>query len=74
MTDDALSSLTRWRATVTYRTDAGPADVPILLREIGDLHDRIEHGPHWDTIIKINIHRANHIDNRTLTIEQAEKM
>ena len=36
MTDDALSSLARWHATVTYRTDAGPLDVPMLLREIGD--------------------------------------
>ena len=74
MTDDALSSLARWHATVTYRTDAGPLDVPMLLREIGDLHDRIEQGPHWDTIEKIEILRVNHIDSPTLTIEQAEKM
>ena len=42
MTDDALSSLARWHARVTYRTDAGPLAVPMLLREIWDLHDRIE--------------------------------
>jgi hypothetical protein len=71
MTDDALSSLARWHATVTYRTDAGPLDVPMLLREIWDLHDRIEEGPHWDTIVKIEIRRANHIDSPTLTTEQA---
>ena len=58
MTDDALSSLARWHATVTYRTDAGPLDVPMLLREVWDLHDRIEQGPHWDTIEKIEILRA----------------
>ena len=74
MTDDALSSLARWHATVTYRTDAGPLDVPMLLREIWDLHDRIEQGPHWDTIEKIEIIRVNHIDSPTLTIEQAEEM
>jgi len=74
MTDDALSSLARWEATVTYRTDAGPLDVPMLLREIWDLHDRIEQGPHWDTIEKIEILRVNHIDSPTLTTEQAEKM
>jgi hypothetical protein len=61
-------------ATVTYRTDAGPLDVPMLLREIGDLHDRIEQGPHWDTIEKIEIRRVNHIDSPTLTYEQAKKM
>ena len=74
MKDDALSSLARWHATVTYRTDAGPLDVPMLLREIWDLHDRIEQGPHWDTIEKIEILRVNHIDSPILTKEQAEKM
>jgi hypothetical protein len=34
MADDALSSLARWHVTVTYRTDAGPLDVPMLLREV----------------------------------------
>ena len=58
MADDALSSLARWRATVTYRTDAGPLDVPMLLREIWDLQARIEQGLHWDTIEKIEIIRA----------------
>jgi hypothetical protein len=74
MADDALSSLARWHATVTYRTDAGPLDVPMLLREIWDLHDRIEQGPHWDTIERIEILRVNHIDSPTLTTEQAKKM
>ena len=60
MADDALSSPARWHATVTYRTDAGPVDVPMLLGEIGELHDRIERGPHWDTIAKIKIRRMNH--------------
>ena len=73
MTDDALSSLARWEATVTYRPTAGPVDVPMLLREIGDLHDRIECGPHWDTVVKIEIRRVNHIDGPTLTVEQAKK-
>ena len=31
MADDALSSLARWASTITYRHDAGPADVPMLL-------------------------------------------
>jgi hypothetical protein len=74
MADDALSSLARWHVTVTYRHDTGPVDVPMLLREIGDLQDRLEHAPHWDTIEKIEIQRANHIDSPTLTVEQRKKM
>jgi hypothetical protein len=74
MTDDALSSLARWHATVTYRTDAGRLDVPMLLRELAELQDRIEHGPHWDAVEKIEICRANHVDSPTLTIEQGDGM
>ena len=74
MADDALSSLARWDVTVIYRTDAGPLDVPMLLREIGDLQDRIEDGSHWDAIEKIEIRRINHIDSPTLTYEQAKRM
>ena len=44
MFDDSLSSLPRWRATVTYRTEAGPLDVPMVLEEIFDLHDWMQVG------------------------------
>ena len=44
MTDDALSSLARWEATVTYRHDFASVDVPMLLGELSDLYDRIECG------------------------------
>ena len=59
---------------MTYRHDFGPVEFPMLLRELSDLHDRIECGPHWDTIIRIEIQRANHIDSPTLTVEQAKQM
>jgi hypothetical protein len=59
---------------VTYRHDFGPVEVPMLLGELSDLYDRIECGPHWDTVLKIEIRRVNHIDSPTLTIEQAKKM
>ena len=74
MTEHALRGFSRWRATVTYRTDAGPVDVPMLLREIEDLHDRVEHGPHWDAIEKIEIRRVNHITSSRLTVEQSLKL
>ena len=62
----------RWHATVTYRTDAGPLDVPMLLREIGDLQDWIEDGPHWDTIAKSR-YNVNHIDSRNLLSSSRRK-
>lgn len=71
MTQDALSTL-RWKATVLYRTEAGPLDVEMFLDEPCDLHDRIELGPHWDTIASIVFERVNQNERSDLTIEQSE--
>ncbi len=65
--------LPRWAATVTYRTDSGPLDVDHVLTEISDLHDLVERGPHWDTILGIVIQRINPIDPG-ITVEQAEAL
>jgi hypothetical protein len=62
--------MTRWKAIATYRTETGPVEVTHDLAEIGDLHDLIERGPHWDTIIDIRITRAGAVD-RSLTAEAA---
>lgn len=67
-------TLIRWQATVHYRADNGIIDVAHDLAEIGDLHDLVERGPHWDTITEIKIVRVNHCSDQTLTIEQAEKL
>ena len=64
----------RWKATVFYRTISGPVDVEHDLEELVDLHDRVEAGPHWDTIEKIEIVRVNHRDGADLTIEASEKL
>lgn len=64
----------RWQATVYYRTDGGTLDVVHDLEEIADIHDRIEAGPHWDTVEKIEIIRVNHIDGAELTVEAAERL
>jgi hypothetical protein len=74
MADDALSTEARWHATVSYRTDADLLEDETLLREIADLHDWMERGPHWDTIVDVHIKRINHIDNTSLTIEQAKRL
>ena len=74
MAGDAPARKARWKATVLYRADAGLFDVPMLLAELGDLHDRIEAGPHWDTIVHIVVERMNHNTCPTLTIEQAKEL
>lgn len=52
----------RWHAVVQYRTGvATPMNVEVYLEEIGDIHDHIEHGPHWDTVEIVRIMRINHI-------------
>jgi hypothetical protein len=48
----------RWQATATYRTATGPVEVVHDLAEVFELHDLIEKGRHWDTIIKIEIVRV----------------
>lgn len=64
----------RWIAVVTYRSDTGPVDVTHDLDELSDLHQLVEAGPHFDTIINISISRINHCDDENLTIESAEKL
>lgn len=63
----------RWLATVFYATDVGLIDVQHDLDEIGDLHDLIERGPHWDTVDHIEIVRSNKIV-AGLTVERAEAL
>ena len=62
----------RWKAVITYRTDGGPVEVEHDLMELSDLHDLVEHGPHWDTVIQVVVTRANHITSPTLTVEEAD--
>lgn len=63
----------RWSATVYYRTENGILDVIHELEEIADLHQRIENGPDWNTIQKIEIIRVgNPMPN--LTVEEAMKL
>ena len=64
----------RWRAVIWYRTDNGPVDVEHWLTELVDLDRRVEAGPHWDTIEKIEVFRVNHIDSERLTVEMAQEL
>jgi len=69
----------RWHAAITYRVTAGWAGsgsvmVEHDLAEIADLHQLVERGPHWDTIIKIVVTRVNHNTSKMLTIEEASRL
>lgn len=64
----------RWRAVVWYRANVGLVDVEHELEELEDLHDRVEAGPHWDTIERIEVFRTNHVDGEGLTVEGAEQL
>lgn len=64
----------RWSATITYRSEKGDVDVEHELFELHELHHLVELGPHWDTIVRIEVLRFAHITSETLTVEAAEKM
>lgn len=65
----------RWHAIAYYRTEqSGTIDVHHDLEELAELHDLIEHGPHWDTIERIEIVRLNHVTAEDLTVEQSVRM
>jgi hypothetical protein len=64
----------RWKATAVYRHDSGVVDVTHDLEELADLHDRIDKGPHWDTVERIVIERVNHVEDAGLTVEQSRRL
>lgn len=63
----------RWHAVITYRTDAGTLYDEVDLNELSDLHDHVEAGPHFDTIISIILTRGESLDG-DLTVEEASKL
>jgi hypothetical protein len=64
----------RWRAKIVYRTENGPVDVEHDLFELSELEYYVEAGPHWDTVIVIEITRINHVDSPDLTVEDAGRL
>lgn len=64
----------RWKAEIIYRHGFGPVDVAHDLEELGDIHDVVERGPHWDTIESITIKRVSIKGLEGLTVEEAGKL
>lgn len=64
----------RWTAEVVYRTTNGPVGFTHDFEELEDLHQLVEAGPHWDTIIEIKVTLARPSEKADLTIEEAMKL
>ncbi len=64
----------RWQAVVRHRRAVHAVHIRTLrFEEISELHDLIENGPHWGTIIDCKITLLRDAGS-TLTIEEAEKL
>jgi hypothetical protein len=45
----------RWIATSTYRSERGPVVVEHYVEEIEELHNLIEHGPDWHSLVDLKV-------------------
>ena len=61
----------RWKAVAVYRTDSGGVDVEWFFEEIAELHDLIERGPHWDSLVSCTVTLNRPAEDTSLTVERA---
>ena len=61
----------RWIAKISYRTDSGINIETHEFEELDELHNIVELGPHWDTIVGIAVNIQRHSDSDMLTVEKA---
>ena len=71
MKDEAPDEL-RWHAVITFSGDAGPYDVIHDFEELEELHDIVERGPDWHSILSIKIELARR--NYHVTVEEAREL
>ena len=45
----------RWKVVATYRSESGPIDVQHDIQELHELHDLIELGPDWNSLVVITL-------------------
>ena len=67
-------ALARWWVEITYRTDKGPCTVEYDMVEIEELHDIVERGPDWNSILDIRVKLNETTGPVTLTAEQGRKL
>jgi hypothetical protein len=65
----------RWKAIILYRMDGDQfVDVEHFFEEIEELHDLIERGPHWDTLIRCTVTLNRAAEDAGLTLEKAAEL
>lgn len=62
--------MSRWHATIYYRSETGGVDVDHDIEEIEELHDIVERGPDWNAIDKIVV-TLSLTASEDMTIEEA---
>ncbi len=63
----------RWTLTLTYRTDNGPLAVEHDVEELEEIHDLVERGPDWNTLIAGRFVVNPGPGRKPITVEQSEK-
>lgn len=58
----------RWTAILTYRSKKGPDIRTFYFEEFRELGSEVEHGPHWDTVVSIQVMKT---EPSGLTLEKA---
>lgn len=72
--------VSRWQMSVTYRGgDAGPIVVEYDIEELFEIHDLIERGPDWNTVMNVDIKLNRRSDDYgrsggVMTMEDMEKI
>lgn len=61
----------RWKAVLTYQTENGPLDVEHFFEEMFELHEIVERGPDWNTLIDIRV-TLSRVLSPGLTVEAAQ--
>ena len=46
-----LETEKRWLVVLTYRTEHGPVEVEHFVEELEEIHDLVEAGPDWNTLV-----------------------
>lgn len=45
----------RWKAVLIYHHENGPITIEHFFEEISELHNIIEHGPDWNTLVTCTV-------------------
>lgn len=64
--------MSRWTATVIYRSEVGAVPVVHQIEELDEIGALVEAGPDWNCIVRIEIVLAD--QSGAMTVEHAETL